>query len=143
MAALIRVDRQEFADRQQFRDRHFRLEQQAWDDRSGLKNTGELSKAYFAPGREYLCWRFTAFVKLTMPVLVISGRYDGAIPIGQMRGLAGELPHARFDEFTRSAHFPYAEEPDKFAHDVTRFLAEPFASFAARIRTPELGAGVH
>ena len=143
MAALSRVDGQEFADRQQFWDQRFRREQQAWDDRSGLHNTGELSRAYFAPERQYLCWRFSAFDRLTMPVLVMGGRYDGAIPSGQMRALARELPHARFDEFMRSAHFPYAEESDKFARDIARFLAEPSAGLAVRIRTPERGAGVH
>jgi proline iminopeptidase len=59
-----------------------------------------------------------------MPVLVIVGRYDGAVGVKSMRSLANQLPHARFDEFDLSAHFPYAEEPDKFELDVGTFLSE-------------------
>ncbi len=136
MAALSRVDRQQFADWQQFHDQRFRREQKAWDDRSGLRNTGELSNAYFAPGRDYLCYRFAEFGRLTMPVLVMGGRFDGAIAIDRMRMLARALPDARFDEFTRSAHFPYAEESNKFVRDVSHFL-----TFG--VETHRQAAGVH
>ncbi len=55
-----------------------------------------------------------------MPVLVIVGRYDGGVE--PLREVAARVPHGRFDEFEDSAHFPYAEEPGKFAADVTGFL---------------------
>ena len=66
---------------------------------------------------------FAAEMELTMPVLVIVGKYDRAVGVEQMQYMADHLPHARFDEFNQSAHFVYAEEPDKFEHDVVEFLA--------------------
>ena len=59
-----------------------------------------------------------------MPVLVIGGRQDGAIGIKTMRDLASKLPNAKFIEYEKSAHFPYVEEPERFAADVTAFLSE-------------------
>ena len=45
----------------------------------------------------------------------------------EMQVLAKNLPHARYDEFRNSAHFPYAEEPEKFERDVAAFLAPSLA----------------
>ena len=33
-------------------------------------------------------------------------------------------PDAKFIEYEKSAHFPYLEEPERFAADVTAFLSE-------------------
>ena len=108
---------------QQFHYQRFEHEQDALDAQSGLRNTGELQAAYFTPGNPFLCYRFTAYDRLTMPVLVIEGRYDGAVDPEQSRALAAHVPSAQYDEFEQSAHFPYAEEPAKFEHDVASFLA--------------------
>jgi hypothetical protein len=35
---------------------------------------------------------------------------------------------AELDEFERSAHFPYAEEPDKFERDVAVFIRQHASS---------------
>jgi proline iminopeptidase len=59
-----------------------------------------------------------------MPVLIIGGKYDGAVDIKQLQSLAQHLRHAEFDDFERSAHFPYAEEPVRFERDVAAFLKE-------------------
>ena len=112
----------EFHHWQQFHDRQFQRQQDALDAASGLGNTGEMSRALFSPGNPLLCYRFTAYHRLRMPVLAIEGRYDGAVDPEQMRRLAAKLPRAHYDEFEQSAHFPYAEEPQKFAADVTNFL---------------------
>lgn len=40
-----------------------------------------------------------------------------------MKDLAAHIPDAQFDEFDRSAHFAYAEQPAKFVGDVTGFLS--------------------
>jgi pimeloyl-ACP methyl ester carboxylesterase len=37
--------------------------------------------------------------------------------------VAHALPRARLDLFDASAHFPYAEQPAQFEHDVSVFLA--------------------
>ena len=111
-----------FFDHLQFVDQSVREKQDAIDAESGLKNTGELSNALFSAG--LACYRFTQHARLTMPVLVIGGSQDGAIGIKTMRDLASKLPNAKFIEYEKSAHFPYLEEPERFAADVTAFLSE-------------------
>jgi proline iminopeptidase len=125
MDALAKVDSPEFHHWQQFHNQKFRKEQDALDARSGLKNTGELSQAYFSPGSPFLCYRFTANDRLTVPVLIIGGKYDGAVDFKQLQALAQHLRHAELDEFEHSAHFPYAEEPAKFERDVAAFVKDP------------------
>ena len=107
---------------QQFHNQRFLLEQDALDRASGLSNTGEMVRALFHPGNPFLCYQFTAYQRLQLPVLVVEGRYDGAIGSEEMRQLTAKLPRARYDEFEQSAHFPYAEEPQKFEADVAGFL---------------------
>jgi proline iminopeptidase len=115
-------DGKAFFDSMQFVDQEIRKKQDAIDEKSGLKNTGELSNALFSGG--LACYRFTQHSRLTMPVLVIGGRHDGAIGMQPMRELAAKLPHATLSEYEQSAHFPYLEEPDRFAAEVIGFLAE-------------------
>ena len=122
MDALAKVDSPEFHHWQQFHNQKFRREQDALDARSGLKNTGEISQAYFSPRGPFLCYRFSTYNRLTMPVLIIGGKYDGAVDMKQLQTLAQHLRQAEFDEFEHSAHFPYAEEPVKFERDVAAFL---------------------
>ncbi len=124
MAALQHVDGQGFHNWQQFHDQRYQAEQKALDDASGLRNTGEFGAAYFGPATQFPCYRFTAYRRLTMPALIMVGKYDGAIGEEQMKELADRLPHARFDEFDQSAHFVYAEEAQKFVRDVVAFLAQ-------------------
>ncbi len=115
-------DGKAFFDSMQFVDQEIRKKQDAVDEKSGLKNTGELSNALFSGG--LACYRFTQHSRLTMPVLVIGGRHDGAIGMAPLRELAAKLPHATLSEYEQSAHFPYLEEPDRFATEVIGFLAE-------------------
>jgi proline iminopeptidase len=86
----------------------------------GIRNTGELSRALFSAG--LLQYRFTAQSRLTMPVLVIGGKFDGAAGPAGLRELASMLPHARFVEFEHSGHFVYLDEPDRFASEVSAFV---------------------
>jgi proline iminopeptidase len=124
MDALTKADSPQFHHWQQFYNQKFRKEQDALDGRSGLKNTGEMGRFYFSPGSPFLCYRFTAYDRLTMPVLIIAGKYDGAVGAKQLQALAQHVGHAELDEFEHSAHFPYAEEPDKFERDVADFIGE-------------------
>ena len=98
---------------------------------SGTRNTGELGAALFRGG--LLQYRFTAAQRLTMPVLVISGRHDGTAVSEGLRELARGLPNARFLEFPKSGHFVYLDEPDRFAREVSAFVA-PRAPRSLRAR---------
>ena len=122
MSVLQRVDGQEFHKWQQFHDQRYQIEQSALDEESGLRNTGEIGSKYFGADSQFPCYKFAAFTRLTMPALIMVGKYDGAIGPEQMRALAAGIPNALFDEFNQSAHFVYEEQPDKFLHDVEGFL---------------------
>ena len=123
MSVLRGVDGQEFHNWQQFHDQRYQQEQKGMDRESGLRNTGEIGTVYFGPDSQFPCYRFTAFSRLTMPTLVMAGKYDGAIGPEQMQTLAARLPNAHLDDFDQSAHFVYAEQPVKFVRDVKAFLA--------------------
>jgi proline iminopeptidase len=90
---------------------------------SGTRNTGELGAALFRNG--LLQYRFTAAQRLTMPVLVISGRHDGTAVSEGLRELARRLPNGRFVEFENSGHFVYLDEPARFAREVSSFVSSP------------------
>lgn len=119
-AALNQAGGQDFFNRMQFRDQRLRERQDSLDTASGLVNSGELSNALWQQG--LADYRFTAFDRLTMPVLVLGGAADYAIGPVTMEALAQVLPHATFHRYDASAHFPYVEEPERFARDVTAFL---------------------
>lgn len=86
----------------------------------GVSNTGEMGRALFSNG--LMTYRFTAFDRLTMPVLVIAGRHDGAAQPAGLRELARRLPNARFVEYERSGHFVYLDEPERFARELADFV---------------------
>jgi proline iminopeptidase len=85
-----------------------------------VRNTGELSRGLFQGG--LLKYRLTTPERLTMPTLVIAGRFDGAAVPEGLRELVRVLPNARFVEYDRSGHFVYLDEPDRFAREVSAFI---------------------
>ncbi|WP_257458349.1 alpha/beta fold hydrolase [Archangium lipolyticum] len=121
MRALRGLDAQSFFHQLQFRDAMYLQMQEAVDTESGLRNTGELSRALFS--QELLGYRFTAFDRITAPVLVVGGRYDNSIGLESIQALAKALPRATFLEYEQSGHFPYLEEADRFERDVSQFLS--------------------
>lgn len=86
----------------------------------GIRNTGELGRALFSSG--LLDYEFRGFDRLTAPVLVIAGGQDGAAVPAGLRTLADRLPHGRYQEFAKSGHFVYLDEPERFARVVGGFL---------------------
>jgi proline iminopeptidase len=58
-----------------------------------VRNTGELDGALMAAGLNH--YRFTSLGRVTMPVLVVAGGFDGAVLPAGLRQLARVLPRAR------------------------------------------------
>lgn len=112
--------RKAFNDAIMFPDPKLRARQDSVDAASGLRNTGEMGKAQFEGG--LLGYRFTRASWLPMPVLVLAGRHDGAVGTGPQRALAEAIPRGQYVEYPRAGHFPYLDEPARFARDVTTFL---------------------
>ena len=63
--------------------------------------------------------------KLTMPILVIAGRYDRiSLPQYAVK-YKTYAPQARFVMMEKSGHFPYIEEPEKMLSVLREFLGQP------------------
>jgi proline iminopeptidase len=118
--ALRGEDRERFNTEMMFPDPAIATRMDSVNTTRDVRNTGEMSRALFQAG--LLTYRFTAFDRVSMPVLVVAGAHDGAAgPPGQ-RELARRLPDARYVEFEKSGHFMYLDEPDRFASEVTAFV---------------------
>lgn len=90
------------------------------DDANGLRNTGELSAALIKQG--FLDYRFRRVGRLTMPVLVIAGDRDLQAAVEPQRNFVRALPHGRLSEWPQGGHFMWAENPGRFAAEVTDFF---------------------
>jgi proline iminopeptidase len=109
-------------DETMFPDMKLAAEQRAVDEKSGLRNTGELGGAMWNNG--FLSYRFSRFERLTMPVLVMAGAEDYAIGLPAQRALAQQLPKAKLVEYAGAGHFPYLDAPQRFTRDVVGFLRD-------------------
>jgi proline iminopeptidase len=61
--------------------------------------------------------------RIDVPTLVIVGRHDWITPPPFGEELAQRIPNARLELFARSGHYPFVEEPRRFARLVGEFLA--------------------
>ena len=89
----------------------------------GTVNTGEMGRSLFGSGA-LDAYEFDRFERLTMPVLVIGGLRDGVTRPEGLRDLAERLPHGRFVAYPASGHFPYLNEPERFAVDLAAFVRD-------------------
>ncbi|MEO6579905.1 MAG: alpha/beta hydrolase [Sphingomicrobium sp.] len=92
------------------------------DNANGLQNDGAVGGALMSKG--LFDYRFAGVSRVTAPVLIIAGGKDYQLPSALQRDLARKLPSARFVEYPANGHFMFAENPIRFAHDVTEFLAK-------------------
>jgi 3-oxoadipate enol-lactonase len=86
------------------------------------------------------CWRAqydacVAFIghglpieRISVPTLVVHGDADRVVPISNGRAIAERIPDAELEVFPGSGHFPYFEDPERFASVVSRFLDRVEAS---------------
>lgn len=59
---------------------------------------------------------------VTIPTLVLAGRYDWVTPLGQSEQIDKLLPHSTLVVFDESGHMPHVEENEKFLGAVREFL---------------------
>ncbi len=82
-----------------------------WGDQSDFRVTGTLA--------EFDVW--DDLPAIAVPTLVLVGASD--MPTVDMaRAAAERIPGARLEVFQHTRHFPFLEEPEKFAHVMTEFL---------------------
>ena len=60
--------------------------------------------------------------RLSMPVLVTTGRFDANVAPRTSWRIHQAIPGSQFAVWERSGHFPMIEEPDAFFAVVDRFL---------------------
>jgi proline iminopeptidase len=65
---------------------------------------------------------------LTMPTLVITGRYDINVAPSTAWKIHQAIPGSRWEVFESSGHIPYFEEPEKFVRVVETFLGAPVSA---------------
>jgi pimeloyl-ACP methyl ester carboxylesterase len=64
-----------------------------------------------------------ALATLEIPIMILWGRYDRAVPIEAGWQMHGRLSGSRFEVFDRSSHLPNFDEPDRFNELVVGFLS--------------------
>jgi proline iminopeptidase len=62
---------------------------------------------------------------LTMPTIVMTGRYDFNVAPSTAWRIHNAIPKSRWEVFEHSGHLPYFEEPEKFVQVVERFVGSP------------------
>lgn len=65
---------------------------------------------------------YSRLAGLTVPTLVINGRFDANVAPSVAWRLSKAIPGAKLEYFEHSGHSPHVEEPVKFAQAVTDFL---------------------
>jgi proline iminopeptidase len=61
-------------------------------------------------------------LKLKMPALVVTGRYDANVAPATAWRIHQAIPGSRFEVFEKSGHLPFFEEPARFVEVVRGFL---------------------
>jgi pimeloyl-ACP methyl ester carboxylesterase len=61
--------------------------------------------------------------EISAPALICVGRHDPQTPWPDNAAIAAALPAGRLEVFERSGHYPFVEEPDRFAAVVAGFLS--------------------
>jgi proline iminopeptidase len=56
------------------------------------------------------------------PALVCVGRHDPQTPVAANAAVAAALPNAELVIFEHSGHYPFVEEPERFAEAAAQFL---------------------
>ena len=92
-----------------------------WDNKDGLGNTGVVGKHLI--NDKFMSYRFDARKALSMPVLVIAGGKDFQAVVEPQRQFAEDVPNGSSLVYPDAGHFMWADEPERFARDVTAFLA--------------------
>jgi pimeloyl-ACP methyl ester carboxylesterase len=58
-----------------------------------------------------------------IPTMIVWGADDAIIPSTHAADAAAALPDSRVEIFERVGHFPHCEDPDRFVHVLTDFIA--------------------
>ena len=77
---------------------------------------------YYASGAFDSAVVRSALARLLVPVLLVAGEYDVGLPPERAAEYARLFPHAETVVQPRAGHFPWLDDPVRFADSVLRFL---------------------
>ncbi len=110
-AAVWRLTIREFFHRREVLDK-IDLEAMPFSPQVGIRLIGDLDGLDLRP----------RLAHLRIPTLIVAGRHDRRLPLSYHENLAALLPDASLEVFENSGHFPFLEEPERFACVVDEFL---------------------
>lgn len=113
--------RQAFFDDNMFPNRIVRERVNWLDHIPSLANSGQLGAALSDQG--FMDYRFDRPERLSMPVLFIAGGRDFQTALAPQRALAAKLKNGRVLVYPNAGHFMFADEPERFARDVSAFVS--------------------
>jgi hypothetical protein len=58
-----------------------------------------------------------------LPTMIIWGQRDRMIPVAHASEAADAMPDSRLEIFESAGHFPFNDDPERFARVVTDFIA--------------------
>jgi proline iminopeptidase len=120
-AAFGDDERQPFFDDNMFPDKAVRDRVNWLDHIPGVANSGVLGGALFSQG--LFDYRFSRPERITMPLLFIAGGKDFQTAIAPQRALATNVRDGKVIVYPNAGHFMFADEPERFAADVARFVS--------------------
>lgn len=115
-------ERQAFNDSNMFPDSQVRDRVNWLDGIPGVANSGALGGPLVRQG--LLDYRFSRPERLAMPILFIAGGRDYQTTLGPQHALARKVRDGRVIVYPRAGHFMFADDPQRFAADVSAFVAK-------------------
>ena len=90
--------------------------------RQAAEQNAEAAAQYYASGAFDSAVVRSALARLLVPVLLVAGEYDVGLPPERAAEYARLFPHAETVVQPRAGHFPWLDDPVRFADSVLRFL---------------------
>lgn len=94
---------------------------QALDARGKTERNAEAAAAYYSAGAVDPAAVRASIARLEVPVLLIAGEYDVALPPKRAAEYAALFPRADLAVQPRAGHFPWLDDPRSFAATLTAF----------------------
>ncbi len=80
-------------------------------------------RAVVDPGGQVVSAMDRLYLAAWMPTLIVWGEHDDIIPVSHARAAHEAIPGSRLEIFEGAAHFPHAEQPERFVEVLSDFMA--------------------
>jgi pimeloyl-ACP methyl ester carboxylesterase len=80
-------------------------------------------RAVVDPGGQVVSAMDRLYLAAWMPTLIVWGEHDDIIPVAHAHAAHEAIPGSRLEVFDDAAHFPHAEQPERFVAVLSDFMA--------------------